>query len=260
MILRPPRPLVALYLDVEQDLDNRVAPEACRRALLDLLAVARRAGAAVTCHVAGILLERQPELARWIATAGAERAFHSFTHPRTADPATVAAEVARCRAHSPDARGYRSPRGEWSDATLDALVAHGFAWSAEADTHDEPYFIRPGLVRLPLSGDDWLLHERRIDAETWVRRFQVALARRSFVGYGCHDLAAASRPEAVVRAWAEVARLAASCGRPVTMSDAADLFRSGGGPFHRLSPDTPRVLRLLRRLGARLRPEDGRTR
>lgn len=263
MTASPPT-LVALFHDVEQDLDNAAGRDACRRALRDLLAVERRAGVRSTCHVAGALLDGQPELARWIRSAGCEVAFHSYHHAPDWNPSHHAPEVARCRAADPSIAGYRSPRNQWSDATADALAAHGFAWNAEGDPHDEPYFLREGLVRLPLAGDDWALHTGAVDAETWVRRFQVALRRRTFVGWGCHDFVVASRPEVLLRAWTEICRLAAAPGLlPVTMGEAADLFRRSArarergapgppdAPFHHLPPGTPRWLRFAMRAARR---------
>jgi len=218
--------ILCLYHDVEQDIDNDVDVETCRRMVEAWLKMEARYGIAATYNVTGRIYQEQGDLVEKILQAGHEIAFHSYSHPSNWSPKYYKEEVLRCRALSPDVRGYRSPRSQWNRQTLQTMWSNGFLWSAEADVQPEPYFIYKGLVRIPIAGDDWALAEGELSEEQWVDRFDEILRERRFVAFGSHDYAASLKPEERLAAWEAILRKTAeSHSLLLTFSEAADLFR-----------------------------------
>jgi peptidoglycan/xylan/chitin deacetylase (PgdA/CDA1 family) len=217
---------VTFYHDVEQDLDSSVDRGACRAAVDGFLDLEGRLGIRATYNVAGLLLQRDPDLRRRIERGGHEIAFHSHTHDPGWSPARYAEEVRACRAFDTTIKGYRSPRSQWDASTLDALWSNGFLWNAESDRAAEPYFVYEGLVRLPIGADDWSVFTGRSSLDQWVARFDQLAAERSYFGFGTHDFVVASSPDQRLAAYERVIAAAIARGaRAITFGQAAEEFR-----------------------------------
>jgi SAM-dependent methyltransferase len=221
-----PSCIVTFYHDIEQDIDSEADRQACREAVSAFLALENRYGMPVTYNVVGRLLAEEPDLAKQIADAGQEIAFHSYHHYQDWNPGHYADEVAACRRFSDAIKGYRSPRSQWNEATVGALSAHGFLWSAEGDKSLEPYFVRDGVVRLPIATDDWPLHTGQLDVALWAERFETLLRERPYVAIGTHDMVASFKPNEMLTAWQALFDIARRLGAiPLNFSEACDLFR-----------------------------------
>ena len=220
--------MVTFYHDIEQDIDPDIGadPEECRRVVNELLKLEARYDVPVTYNVVGELFRAQPDLIERILDYGQEVAFHSYHH--RAQPRYYAEEIDLCKktpTHSL-VYGYRSPQSRWNQTTLKNLWNSGFLWNAEADEHEEPYFIHKGLVRLPIAADDWTLHTGELDSKAWVGQFSDLLKTRRYFAFGSHDCIASFAPKERLDAWARILQTAAESDCIiVNFSEAADLFR-----------------------------------
>ena len=128
--------------------------------ILDLL---RKHGLQSTFYVCGKDAERHPDAVRAILADGHEVAHHgnSHTSPTTLNRAEEREELLTgletLRGLGAEVVGYRSPSWEFTDHTLDLLVAEGFEYSSNLLDHIVPY-QHPGhdLIEVPVS---WILDD-----------------------------------------------------------------------------------------------------
>jgi SAM-dependent methyltransferase len=220
----PATHLITFYHDIEQNFGIKVDPEACRQMVSEFLRIERQYGISATYNVVGKVYLEKPELIDQITKVGHEVAFHSYSH--TYEPENYPNEIALCRQLSPTINGYRSPRSQWNEFTLEALWRNGFLWSAENDTACEPYFIHKGLVRLPIAADDWAVQINEMSEDQWVQSFADLIGKRRYFAFGNHDCAASLKPEARLKAYEKVIQVALQRkALIVNCSEAADLFR-----------------------------------
>jgi peptidoglycan/xylan/chitin deacetylase (PgdA/CDA1 family) len=122
--------------------------------LLDLL---RRLDLPASFFVPGRVAERYPHRVEEILAAGHEVGHHGYTHTSPAKLSRDEEETELVRGHEiltalgADVVGYRSPSWDFSPATLDLLVAHGFRYSSNLMDDIRPY-LHAGhdLVELPV--------------------------------------------------------------------------------------------------------------
>ena len=219
-------PVVTFYHDIEQDLDSDADRQKCRDVVRDFLAIENRHGVHATYNVVGKLFSEQPDLITCITAAGHEVAFHSYDHRRDWNASDSAVQVDACRAISGSVLGYRSPRSEIDDAGVRRLWERGFLWNAESDKRQEPYFVFKGLVRLPVTTDDWPLYRQEVGVERYADDFTALLRTRRYVSVGFHDTVASLDPEARLRLWDRLLQAARDAHATIlTCSEAADLYR-----------------------------------
>jgi hypothetical protein len=179
-----------------------------------------------TYNVVGKLFNQQPDLIERILNEGQEVAFHSFNHQSDWNPQYYSNEIDLCRKVSPIPTGYRSPRSQINQSAVKTIWEKGFLWNAEGDYHTEPYFIYKGLVRLPITGDDWSLHMGKVNADKWVQDFSKLLKSRTYIAFGLHDFVASLDPEKILQAWEKILQIAVeSEALLLNFSEAAELFR-----------------------------------
>ena len=218
--------LVAFYHDIEQDIDSAASPEQCRRVVKEFLRLEKQYGVRATYNVVGRLFREQPDLIDWILQEGHEVAFHSFHHQSDWRPDYFIKEIDLCREYSPIPSGYRSPQSKIDQRGIEHLWEKGFLWNAEGDSFREPYFIYKGLVRIPISLDDWPLHTGETTVEGFIRQYSELLQKRVFLAVGFHDSVTSFAPEERLNAWERILKAAIDQkSLPVTFSEAADLFR-----------------------------------
>ena len=220
--------MVTFYHDIEQDIDSDIGadPEECRRIVDEFLRLEAQYNIPATYNVVGKLFLEQPDLIERIRNYGQEVAFHSYHH-RT-QSRYYAEEIDLCKKAPTRARvyGYRSPQSRWNQTTLKNLWNNGFLWNAEADEHEEPYFIHKGLVCLPIATDDWTLHTGELDIEAWVEQFSDLLKTRRYFAFGSHDCTTSFAPKARLDVWERILQTATESDcLIVDFSEAADLFR-----------------------------------
>ncbi len=226
--MKPKAATICFFHDVEQDIDSTADPERCRHVVEAFLDLERRHGVRATYNVVGKLFVEQPDLIDKIAAAGHELAFHSFHHQSDWCSAYYAKEIRLCHAVMPLVRGYRSPRSKWDEETLLACERAGFVWNAEADHAAAPYWIRPSLVRIPITGDDWPLHTGKMNLAQWQQRFMTWVRERDFVAFGCHDSVISFAPDERLAAWDATLRHARAAGATcLTFSEAQSLAHHG---------------------------------
>ncbi len=139
-----------------------------RIAMPRLCEIARHTGVRLTSFVPGWCVETYPEAIEALVEGGHEVAHHGWLHERVnALPPAAEEEILVRGIEAIEAAtgrrpaGYRAPAYAMSSATLDLLLAHGFAYDASLLGDDVPYLIRSraggALVELasdyPL--DDW---------------------------------------------------------------------------------------------------------
>jgi peptidoglycan/xylan/chitin deacetylase (PgdA/CDA1 family) len=122
--------------------------------LLDLL---HRLELPATFFVPGRVAERYPHRVEQILAAGHEVAHHGWTHtsPLKLTPEQEEDELLRGLAMltslGAEVTGYRSPAWDFSPATLDLLVRHGFRYSSNLMDDIRPYrHTTHDLVELPV--------------------------------------------------------------------------------------------------------------
>jgi peptidoglycan-N-acetylglucosamine deacetylase len=122
--------------------------------VLDLL---RRLDLPATFFVPGRVAERYPHRIEEILAAGHEVGHHGYTHTSPARLSREQEEAELVRGHDvltalgADVVGYRSPSWEFSPATLDLLVAHGFTYSSNLMDDIRPYLHSDhDIVELPV--------------------------------------------------------------------------------------------------------------
>jgi hypothetical protein len=218
--------MITLYHDIEQNYDSNADPQLCRAMVKEFLKLEKKYNVPVTYNVVGKLFEEQPDLIQSILGEGQEIAFHSYNHQKNWNPDYFSNEIDLCRKVSPIPLGYRSPRSQINQDAVRTIWENGFLWNAEGDYHTEPYFIYKGLVRLPITGDDWSLHQGKINEDKWVQNFSNLLNSRTYIAFGLHDYIASFSPEKILKAWERILQIAVeSKNLLLNFSEAADLFR-----------------------------------
>ena len=194
-----PGTIVTTFYDVEGDWAragmNRVETETVAR----ILDVEQRCGIRSTYNVVARFALSAPGLVDDIRRAGNEVASHSADHSilTRLGRAEIAANVHSAKrtfeSLGIEISGHRSPQSDWDDRVLDALVEHGYAWSAENGAEPYPYRIRTGrneLWRFAVAVDDWAYEAERLSpaamVERWQRQVREARGRRTHVAIGFH--------------------------------------------------------------------------
>lgn len=194
-----PGTIVTTLYDVEGDWAqpgvNRIEADTIAR----ILEIERRSGIRSTYNVVAQFASWAPDLIAEIRRAGNEIASHSDDHAilTRLDRAAIAENLGRAKrtfeSLGIEILGHRSPQSSWDERVLDALVEHGYAWSAENGWEPYPYRIRSGarpLWRVPVAVDDWAYEAERLQPaamiERWQREVREARGRRKLVAIGFH--------------------------------------------------------------------------
>src|SRR5690606_34149863 len=194
------RLIVTPFYDVEGDYARPGATSREIECVGRLLEIEKRYGIRSTYNVVARLALDVPQLVAAIARAGAEVASHSYDHSILTTMSRTAIEESLRRTRSVleelgvTVRGHRSPQSAWNADVLDALIACGYAWSAEDGSEPYPYRIRSRggrvLWRFPVAGDDWQYEAAgaspREMLDRWRRHVGQALGRRSHLALGFH--------------------------------------------------------------------------
>jgi hypothetical protein len=192
----------------------------------EFLKLEKKYNVPTTYNVVGKLFNEQPALIESILNEGQEIAFHSYNHQTDWKPEYYSNEIDLCRKTSRIPTGYRSPRSQINQSAVRTIWEKGFLWNAEGDYHTEPYFIYKGLVRLPITGDDYPLYLGEVTTNNWVQNFSRLLNSRTYIAFGLHDYIACIDPEKILQAWEKILQIGIESGALLlNFSEAADLFR-----------------------------------
>ncbi|SJN08008.1 polysaccharide deacetylase [Leucobacter sp. 7(1)] len=128
-----------------------------------ILNLLERTGIRGTFYVSGKDAIRHPDSVRNIIAAGHEVAHHGHSHTsptalrRTEEELELSLGLETLRSLGAEVVGYRSPSWEFTEHTLDLLVAAGFEYSSNLLDHILPYrHASHDLVEVPVS---WLLDD-----------------------------------------------------------------------------------------------------
>lgn len=182
----PPPPAgrrICIFHDTEENVDTAIPAEECRRNLTAMLSIEKEFGCCTTYTVLGNLLRRSRDEIR---AAGPHcLAFHSYDHDLSA-----ANQLERCRTVDLQVKGYRTPRSvitpELSD---DRLSYYNFEWLASSGRSlgHSAITLENGIVKIPISTDDYSIATGRIDFPEWRRRLLDSAADSSLLAFGLHD-------------------------------------------------------------------------
>jgi peptidoglycan/xylan/chitin deacetylase (PgdA/CDA1 family) len=195
-----PGTIVTTFYDVEGDYARPGQTPTEITAIGRILEIEERYAIRSTYNVVARFALDAPDVVAAIAHAGNEIASHSYDHAilTRLDGSAVADNIRRTRQTFADLgidiRGHRSPQSDWDDRVLDALVRHGYAWSAENGAEPYPYRIRPTdprvLWRFPVADDDWSYESAGVSPgamlEGWRRQVLAARGRRKHLAIGFH--------------------------------------------------------------------------
>jgi len=185
-----PDRIVCVFHDTERgrghdDVDPAFAARADREApaaLAAMLDVEAHAGVRTTYCVVGEMLG---EVRAAIEAGGHGLAFHSFDHRIDRED-----QLHRCREADYRIKGYRPPRSQITAELSDRnLLRHNFEWLANGQRAlgvSAPQ-LRAGIVRLPVTRDDFALHTGDLDYPEWEAQVLGQAQSRSFTAVGLHD-------------------------------------------------------------------------
>ena len=115
-------------------------------------ALLKSRGMRATWFIPGFTIESHPRACEAVVAAGHEVAHHSWAHVPPAQQSREQEEADLVRANAAivaltgrKARGYRSPSWDFSENTIDLLLAHGFVYNSSLMGADYwPYRARRG--------------------------------------------------------------------------------------------------------------------
>ena len=183
--LRPlPARMVAVFHDIEENIDTEVSAEECRQALGTMLAAERAAGVATTYNVVGTLLGDKAPI---ISAASSRHAlgFHSYDHQ-----VMDLNQLRRSREVNLKIRGYRPARSVLTPELTDYRLSY---YNIEWLLNDVNGFARPewylenGLVKIPVHWDDYPLQVGRTSYAEWKAGLLRLVESQPFVAVGLHD-------------------------------------------------------------------------
>lgn len=216
-----PRPLISILHDTEENIDTDVPADECRRNLTAMLKIEKELGVRATYNVVGNRFASKRDEIR--ASGAHSLAFHSWDHDLENQD-----QLRCCRKVDLQVRGYRPPRSvipaELSDY---ALSYHNFEWLASSySTLKSCPGIAPnrcglenGIVRIPVSTDDYPLFMGQLDYDEWSSRLLRRAGEGGLLCFGLHDCYA--------RCWLdrypELLEALSRIGRFVTADELCDM-------------------------------------
>ena len=142
-----------------------------------VLDVLERHGVRATFFIPGRVGERHPKRVGEIVERGHEIGHHGYTHtsPTKLSPLEEEGELVKGRevleSFGAEVRGYRSPSWDFSEATLELLERHGFAYSSNLMDDIRPYrHDGSTIVEVPIQ---WILDDAPhfwFDPASWTKK------------------------------------------------------------------------------------------
>jgi len=179
---------ICVFHDVEENVDTAVAPEECRENLKVMLEIERKLGVPATYNILGKLFrDKQSEV--WASDPLHALSFHSFDHNLEDET-----QLTRCRGVDLQVRGYRPPRSILTRESTDYRLSYlNFEWLAcgSSSFAAKSCFLQNGIVKIPISTDDYPLQTRQMDYAEWERRLTESARTSAFLAFGLHDCYAA---------------------------------------------------------------------
>jgi len=176
------KPAIAIFHDIEENVDTPISVAACQRHLAQMLEIEQESGVDATYTVLGALMSAK--LGK-IRSSNPRHAigFHSYDHGGYR-------QLRKCREVDLRIRGYRPPRSRMTSELTDGNLTYlNFEWLASSAASLELARCRleNGLVKIPIHLDDYPLHIRAMEYEAWEGQAIEALQIRPFLSLSLHD-------------------------------------------------------------------------
>ena len=180
----PTRPVIAIFHDIEENVDTPVSLAECQEHLAAMLEIESKSGVAATYSLLGNLMsaKRKQILA---SNARHSIGFHSYDHDTGSRD-----HLERCREVDLRVRGYRPPRSQITPEISDSRLTYfNFEWlaSSASSLGLAGCRLENGLVKIPIHLDDYSLHTGALDYGSWEAQLLASLRSRSFFAFGLHD-------------------------------------------------------------------------
>jgi hypothetical protein len=153
-----------------------------------MLEMERQIGVMSSYNVLGMLFDDKEDQIR-SSNPGHSIAFHSFNHDLADET-----QLTRCREVDLQVRGYRPPRSEITTELTDYQLSYlNFEWLAcgQNGFRASSYFLQNGIVKIPISTDDYPLFSGAARYQEWETRLLESARGSSFFAFGLHDCYAA---------------------------------------------------------------------
>jgi len=176
------KPEIAIFHDIEENVDTPVPAADCAKHLAHMLRIERQFGIDATYDILGLLFDAKK---RQISASNERHAiaFHSYDHGS-------GKQLGKCREIDLQVRGYRAPRSRLTSELADYnLTFLNFEWlaSSESSLRSMQCRLQNGVVKIPIHLDDYPLYRGTTGYEDWENRI-LSLARENrFVAIGLHD-------------------------------------------------------------------------
>jgi hypothetical protein len=206
---------ICVFHDIEENVDTAVPPEECRKHLKAMLDIEKQHGVLGTYNILGKLFyDKRSE----VLTSDARHSlsFHSFDH-NIADET----QLTSCREVDLQVRGYRPPQSVLTRELTDYRLSYlNFEWLACGSSNfgAASCFLQNGIVKIPISTDDYPLQTHVMDYGEWERRLTESARSSDFFAFGLHDCYAAHW----IDSYPALLEKLGSCGTFVTADQMAD--------------------------------------
>jgi len=216
-----PGPLIAIFHDIEENVDTDISAEECRCNLTRMLAIERQCGVRATYDLLGKLFKSKRD--EILASDRHALAFHSWDHDLTSD-----GQLRCCRRVDDQVRGYRPPRSRMTAELTDyALAYYNFEWIAcgRPGLDIRRCDLKNGVARIPIFTDDYPLAAGRMKYAEWRRSLLDKASGAPLLSFGLHDCYAGFWLDS----YAELLETLSGMGRFVTADELCDMtFRTLG--------------------------------
>jgi hypothetical protein len=175
---------ICIFHDIEENVDTDISPQECHKNLAAMLEIEKKLGIRTSYNILGALFPpKRDEI--WASDPGHSLAFHSFNHDFGDE-----SQLTRCREVDLQVRGYRPPRSILTAELTDYRLSYlNFEWLAcgKASLGKSSCFLQNGIVKIPISTDDYPLATAQTNYETWEHELLERARSSAFFAFGLHD-------------------------------------------------------------------------
>lgn len=212
-----PEKSICIFHDIEEDVDTRISPGECRESLKAMLEIENNLRIAASYNILGRLFRDKHDQIR-TADPGHALAFHSYNHDLADE-----SQLTRCREVDLQVKGYRPPRSILTNELTDYRLSYlNFEWLASGSRSlgASSCFLQNGIVKIPISMDDYPLVTGQLGYEEWERQLLDSARNAPFFAFGLHDCYASTW----LRSYPKLLEKLAAIGTFVTADQVCDLL------------------------------------
>lgn len=187
---------VTIFHDCEREYANKKYGKFEDPGLDFILKAEKKYGIKATYNIVGKICESDTETVKRIKKEGHDIASHMYLHetPKNVSYETLKKSVIESKKSFAklgiNITGLRSPESGWDNRLLKIMVDNGFKWNAESDNSLYPYFIKKGLLRIPIIYDDWDYIAKNIPPKQFLNelkeKVEFGKKNRCYIALGFH--------------------------------------------------------------------------